>query len=459
MPRSLAARLILAFLLVSLIVALLGAWIARWLTVQEFQRLVLEQAQTRFITNVTTYYQVNGSWIGVAEYLGIRLPKVQPVRPLPLQLPLPEADGRAALIFILADWDGTVIIPARPYRVGEILPAATLSQAAPVEVNGQVVGYALATGEIPELDPREERYLARTNQALLYASLAAMLIALLLGVLLARGLTRPLRQLTGAIRRMSQGELEQRVEVDSPDEIGELAEAFNQMSANLARANQLRRQMTADIAHDLRTPLTVISGYVEALRDQVLAPSAERFETIYTEVQHLLRLVDDLRTLSLADAGELPLNRQPLDPAGLLGRIVSAYTHQARAQGVQLQVQASAQLPEINVDEERMVQVLGNLVSNALRYTSAGGRVTLSAAAQGNFAQLGVQDTGQGIPPEALERVFERFYRGDASRQRGSGESGLGLAIARSIVEAHGGRIEVESKVGEGTRFVIWLPV
>jgi signal transduction histidine kinase len=239
------------------------------------------------------------------------------------------------------------------------------------------------------------------------------------------------------------------------------------MSADLAQANESRRQMTADIAHDLRTPLTVLSGYIEALRDGVLPPSRERFDTMYAEAQHLQRLVDDLRTLSLADAGELPLNRQPTAPRDLLERIAAAYRHPAEQAGVSLEVRAKGDLPPLDVDPERMVQVLGNLVSNALRYTPAGGQIalaaqrrrdTVSAGARKSAVQLLVQDSGQGIAADVLPHIFDRFYRGDAARQQEAGESGLGLAIARSIVEAHGGRIEVESVVGTGTTFTIELP-
>ncbi|MFQ5344318.1 MAG: sensor histidine kinase [Anaerolineae bacterium] len=230
------------------------------------------------------------------------------------------------------------------------------------------------------------------------------------------------------------------------------------MSADLARANELRRRMTADIAHDLRTPLTVIGGYIEALRDGVLPPIPQRFDTIYSEVEHLQRLVEDLRTLSLADAGELTLNRQPTSPRFLLERQAAAYQHLAAQRKVALQVEAGPDLPQIDVDRERMAQVLGNLVGNALHHTPAGGRVTLSAAGQADAVLLAVEDTGEGIAPADLPRVFDRFYRADASRRQAEGESGLGLAIAKAIVEVHGGGISVASERGRGTRFTIALP-
>ncbi|MBC8448979.1 MAG: HAMP domain-containing protein [Chloroflexi bacterium] len=334
-----------------------------------------------------------------------------------------------------------------------------MEQGTEVEVDGQVVGTVLITGEAPPLGPREEAYLVRTHQVLLGAAGGAVIIGLALGIFLARTLTRPVRELTAATRAMASGELKQRVPVRSQDELGELAASFNQMSADLARANEHRRQMTADIAHDLRTPLTVITGYIEALRDGVLKPSSGRFEVIYDEAQHLNRLVEDLRTLSLADAGELTLQRLKMSPRPLLERTAAAYGHLAEQQTIALEVETDPKLPEVHVDPERMAQVLGNLVSNGLRHTPAGGQITLAARHRGREVELVVRDNGEGIAPEVLPRIFDRFYRGDRSRQQRDGESGLGLAIARSIVEAHGGTIAAASERGGGTTFTIVLPV
>jgi signal transduction histidine kinase len=230
------------------------------------------------------------------------------------------------------------------------------------------------------------------------------------------------------------------------------------MSADLARSNQLRRQMTADIAHDLRTPLTVIGGYAESLRDGVLEPNPERFDVMHQEVQYLLRLVEDLRTLSLADAGELKLARRLIAPKVLLEQAAAAFEHQAEQKRITLRVEAEPGLPELAVDQTRMAQVLANLLSNALRYTPDGGCVTLSSRRQAHQVNLLVQDNGAGISADALPHVFERFYRADPSRH-GDSESGLGLAIAKSLVEAHGGAINAASAgVGKGSMFSICLP-
>jgi two-component system sensor histidine kinase BaeS len=466
MTRSLVFKLVLAFLVVSVTGVVLAAVFARWATFQEFDRLVLEQAQNNFLASATAYYQTNGSWLGVREYFH-RLAEAPASQPRPdQQLPPPQPADRnrpgqqpRTYVFALVDQDGYVVVPAGPYRPGRHIPTDELAQGVEIEVDGQVVGTALVTGEPPPLAAREVRYLARTNQASLYAALAAILIALFLGIFLARRLTRPVRELTTATRAMAQGELEQQVPVRSQDELGDLAASFNQMSADLSRANELRRQITADIAHDLRTPLSVITGYTEALRDGVLSPSSDTFQTMHKEAQHLSLLIEDLRTLSLADAGELTLIRQLVHPRELLERTAAAHLPRAQQSQVSLQVAAEANVPAVNVDPERMAQVLGNLVDNALRHTPPGGQISLAAAQQGNDVLLTVQDDGVGIAPDKLPRIFDRFYRGDDARQAHEGESGLGLAIAKSLVELHGGMISVQSILGEGTTFAIALPV
>ena len=228
------------------------------------------------------------------------------------------------------------------------------------------------------------------------------------------------------------------------------------MSADLARANQSRRQMTADIAHDLRNPLTVIGGYIELLNDGKLASTPERFSIMQSEVQHLQRLVDDLRTLSLADAGELAIRRQPVAPRELLERVAAVYGHQAEQQNIKLNLDVESGLPEINIDLERIGQVFGNIVSNVLRFTPEGGEISLSAKQAEGSLIVTVEDNGSGISPEVLPHIFERSYRGDPSRS--GNESGLGLAISKSIVELHGGRISVENRRDRGSQFLLILP-
>ena len=214
--------------------------------------------------------------------------------------------------------------------------------------------------------------------------------------------------------------------------------------------------MTADIAHDLRSPLSVITGYAEALSDNKLAGNQEVYDILLQETKHLDHLVDDLRLLSLADAGELSLTLQPTRPHALLERVVARHTASAKQRQITLLIDAEKDLPPVNVDVERMSQVLDNLILNAFRYTPEGGKVLLGVYAADGVVQIKVKDTGRGITAEDLPHIFDRFYRGDKSRQH-NGESGLGLAIAKSMVEAHGGKISVESVPGQGAEFTIFL--
>ena len=359
-------------------------------------------------------------------------------------------------IFALADQNGMIIVPAGEYRPKEIISDAMLADGTPLESDGVVVGTILQTGQTPELSATEERYLERTNQALLLATGAAAIIALLLGGFLARSLTRPIRALTDATRAIAGGDLTQKIPVQSQDELGELTTSFNQMSADLARATQSRRQMTADIAHDLGTPLTVLGGYLEAMQEGVLKTTPERIGVMHTEITHLQHLVRDLRTLSLADAGQMSLNRQKVEIGALLRRVVSSYQLAAEQNGIRLSVETESAPLSLQIDQERMAQALGNLVSNALRYT-AEGEISLWSSMRSGHAIIVVEDTGTGIATKDLSRIFERFYRADQARNLVAGESGLGLAITRSIIEAHGGEISVDSEVGRGTRFEIRL--
>jgi signal transduction histidine kinase len=463
---SLARKLTLAFLLVAVTAALLVAVFIRLTNADQFNQLVVAQQRGAFQTTLVSYYETNGSWNGVWPYvLKNRTSASAQATGQPDSGPgygYPQGGhgpGDHGLMFGLVDAEGNVVIPLMPeYQVGSHVSAARLAQGAPVTVNGKVVGAILSPPSPPGLTPEETAYLQRTDLALLLASGGALLVAVLVGVLLARTLTRPLQALTEATHRMAGGELRQEVVVQSGDEIGELAAAFNQMSRELARAIQVRRQMTADIAHELRTPLTVIAGYIESMADGVLAPTPERLAVIYAEIEHLQHLVGDLRTLTQADAGELTLHKQPVAARELLQRAQAAFEHRAAQEEIALEVQPNGQTPPIQVDEIRMAQVLSNLLSNALRYTPAGGRIVLGAAASGDGVDLSVCDTGQGIAPADLPFVFNRFYRADKSRSE-DGESGLGLAIVKALVEAHGGTIEAQSELGQGTTMRIHLPV
>ncbi|NPV87133.1 MAG: HAMP domain-containing histidine kinase [Anaerolineae bacterium] len=471
MRRSLAWKMVLAFMLVALLTAGLLVLFIRIRSVEHLSSLIVDQKTLELQKNLETYYSLHGSWEGLEEDWSQVYPGAPFVIPFAgggapppnagANFPPPQEGENSdpPRMFILADASGDVVVPAEPgFPVKMPLPAEEIASGTPVEVNGQRVGTIVFLRRPPHFTAAENRYLQRFNTALLYATGLALLAALGLGMWMARRMLRPLRHLTEAAQNIARGNYGTTVNVRSDDEIAHLAESFNAMSQEVARANQLRRQMTADIAHDLRTPLTVIGGYIESMRDGVLEASPERLHLIYTEIERLQNLVGDLRMLSLADAGELTLNPQRMTPAYLLERACAPYRELAEQNKVKLRVAAADNLPEVMVDEARMMQVFDNLISNALRYTPAGGEITLSAMEEGEAVLLCVEDTGCGIPPEDLPHLFERFYRGDRSRHAEDGETGLGLSIARALVEAHGGSIRAESAQGKGTRMVITLP-
>jgi signal transduction histidine kinase len=234
------------------------------------------------------------------------------------------------------------------------------------------------------------------------------------------------------------------------------------MSSELSRSVNTRKQMTADIAHELRTPLSLILGHAEAVHDGVLPPSRENFEIIREEAERLEHLVNDLRILSLADAGELSINPQTVEPDRLLQEIAAIYQYQTQRKNITLDLDIASPLSNIEVDPGRMTQVLTNILDNALHHTPEGGRIVLSAKdANDHQVELAIQDSGSGLKAEDIDRIFDRFYRTDSSRQRDGdfpGGSGLGLAIARSIVQAHGGQLSAESEEGKGLKVIVRLP-
>ncbi|MEQ8673993.1 MAG: ATP-binding protein [Aggregatilineales bacterium] len=467
--RSLTWKLTLAFVFVAMIGVIVVGIFARQLTTSAFDRLLTDNNRIEFTELVTAYYLQTGSLDGINEYL--RNQDRGRNNPQPNNNGQRNGGGngqngngqnnnppqRQAPPFALIDTNNIALTVAPQFRVGATVPQQIAETRIPVEINGETVAYVVALNQPPQRDANDEAFLQRITQALIIGVIVAGGVALIAGITLARLLTRPLRDLTHALRGIRAGQLEQNVAVRSKDEIGAVVEAFNQMSAELAHANQLRKQMTADIAHDLRTPLTVISGYLEGLQDGTLSPTSTRFQTMYDEAQHLQHLIEDLRTLSLADSGALKLNLTTITPDDLLHDVQKSFAPLAEQQRIRLQVKPSPTVPAIIADPQRLLQVLGNLISNAVRYTPQGGEIVLSTMQNGTDVQLTVSDTGAGIPPEKLAHIFDRFYRVDESRTDDNG-TGLGLAIAKSIVEAHGGSIFAESIPGKGTHMVIRLP-
>jgi signal transduction histidine kinase len=293
----------------------------------------------------------------------------------------------------------------------------------------------------------------------LWGGLLAIALAILLSFILSRRILSPVKALTGVAREFGKGDFTRRVEVTDQGEMGELARSFNTMADDLERNERLRRNMVADIAHELRTPLTNLRGYLEAISDGVVKPDEAAVHSLSDEAATLSRLVEDLQELSLADAGELKLVFQTQDISVLIRDTVTALQARATAKGVYISADISSELPELGIDSQRIKQVLYNLLDNAVAHTGRDGQIKVNGWREEDQVFVSVADNGEGIPPEDLPFIFERFYRVDKSRTRATGGTGLGLTIVKRLVEAHGGKIDVRSTVGEGTTFTFSLPV
>jgi signal transduction histidine kinase len=310
----------------------------------------------------------------------------------------------------------------------------------------------------PALTPRLSPVLRAIERRLLWASIAGFLTALALSAVVGEWLVRPLKRIAQGVRQLAAGDLGHRVPVGGPSEIARLGEDFNRMAEALNRSEQSRRQMVADVAHELRTPLSILIGYLEALRDGAVPEGADALAVATAQAQHLNHLVQDLQELALADAGELALERRLVDLAALADRVRADWDLEAARRGVSLTFEGARQGLQVWGDAERLRQALGNYLANALRYTPAGGRVAVRTRRDAGWVRVEVADTGPGIPAEDLPRVFDRFYRVDRSRSAETGGSGLGLAIVQRLIERQGGRVGVHSQVGEGALFWLELP-
>jgi len=379
--------------------------------------------------------------------------------------------------YALATPDGVIVAASDAERLGQTLRPPERAFAAPIVVSGEQVGL-LTLSTFGRFRDSLHDVVGFTLQRFLLGGVLIGTLAVVVGLGLSRVMSRPVVDLTTATRAVAAGDLSVRVSERYPGELGELATAFNRMTAELALADELRRNMTADVAHELRTPLSVIRGKLEGVLDGVYAATPEHLEPVLEETRLLTQLVEDLRLLALAEAGQLTLEKRPMDVGDLLQDAYVNFGPQASDRGVTLALDVPSDLPEVIADRRRVAQILGNLLTNALRHTPQGGCVTLSAVvtpprsggaaitpprsgggAGGGMIEVTVTDTGTGVSPEDLPYIFERFWRGEKSRSRAGGGTGLGLAIAKQLVEMHGGMIGVESAPGRGSTFRFTLSI
>ncbi len=362
---------------------------------------------------------------------------------------------------MVADESGLVVADSSGPPAGRVT-AATLAQGMPITVAGHRVGTLLVDGSVMTMagtvDPT---ILASVTKAVWLAGVVAGVVALLLAGLLVTQITRPLSALSDAARRIAQGDRSVSVPVRGRDELGALAAAFNHMSASLQAQEEQRRALMADVAHELRTPLAGIQGTVEALQDGIFPLTQENLAPIQEQTALLTRLVEDLRTLANAEAGQIRLDPGPVDVAELAQRVVAMHHAGATARNVTVTLAAPDALPTLRADAQRLEQVMSNLLGNALRHTPAGGTVEVRLASTPQGVSVAILDSGEGIPAEDLPHIFDRFYRSDRSRSRETGGTGLGLAIARQLVTLHGGRIWAESPPSgrtQGSGFYVEFP-
>ena len=410
-----------------------------------------------FVTALETYYADHGAWDAVESLF--------PRQGQGYGGGMGQGQGRGqgggqgtGSELVLVDAGGRVVYGPTGLEVGTQVDLDAYGTTIPLHVNGEIVGYLLASN-VSTVPNFESNLLQRLDEALLKAALIAAGLALVLAVILAYLLLRPVRQLTQAATRLTAGDLSQRVPVNGRDELATLGKTFNQMAASLEDAQTTRQAMTADIAHELRTPLAVQQAHLEALQDGVYSLELENLEPIIDQNRLLARLVDDLRTLALADAGELTLERVDTDVAGLVARSANRVQPQAARKDITMQIDVPAGCPHIQADPTRLQQIVNNLLQNALKHTPQEGRIWVRVQCSAGEMEITVRDSGPGIPPEALPHIFERFYRADRARSRAEGGTGLGLAIARKLAEAHGGQLTAGNAAEGGAVFRLVLPV
>jgi two-component system OmpR family sensor kinase/two-component system sensor histidine kinase BaeS len=367
---------------------------------------------------------------------------------------------RLGLVLLILDTQGKVIFTTESRLVGQARDVAGIDFIAPVVVQGEIKGYVMLEEPTLEIPPRQSRLVLESLSTVLLAiGLTGGVVGVFFGVLMSRSLTAPLRRLAEAARAIGAQNLSRRVKVEGTIEVAEMAHAFNEMAEALEQTERLRRNLVADVAHELRTPLTVLQGNLLAILDDVYPMDKSEVARLYDQTRLLSRLVNDLHELSQAEANQLPLNFQPVRVDELLNSTAARFESLAEADDVTLTVSTQADLPLLVADSGRLSQVLHNLLNNALVHTPKGGEITIHAERSDDQLKLSVKDTGEGISPEHLPFIFERFYRVDASRDRNTGGTGLGLAIVKAIVEAHGGHIKATSNPGQGSTFIVELPL
>lgn len=452
-------RLILSFLLIALVSITSVVLIARQGAISEVRNFMFRGGMSglnSIAAELEDYFQEHGNWEGVSNV--IHAATSSPGRGPGGQGGPMGGNSPMLQNILLADSAGKLVASSQGETPGRQLSQAEIDNAIHLEVNDLTVGFLIPQGGARFTQAEEALLVGRLNRAALIAGLIAGGLALLLALWLAYRLLIPVRALTTAAKRLASGSLSQRVAVHGQDELALLAKTFNQMAASLQQAEESRRALTADIAHELRNPLAVQRANLEALQDGIYPLKPETIQPVLEQNLLLTRLVNDLQILTLADMGQLVLEKTSEDLASLAEGLMEHYRTQAQARHIRMVVRSDSHCRPVYMDTVRVEQILGNLLSNALRYTPDKGQISLSLLCLPDAARLEIYNTGESIAPEVLPYIFDRFYRGDKSRTRSEGGTGLGLSIARKLAEAHGGTLTAANHPENGVVFTLTLP-
>ena len=451
-------RLSVAFLLVALLAIAAVALIVRSTTENSFRQYIQDRESDTLqgvsASDLEAFYAENGSWLGVEKLLPGSKGQGQGQQ---------QGRGRGANV-IIADRENMIVASTDDTLVGTRLNVNAYPKSISLMVDGEQVGLLIQeTPSTVALGEAETDFLSKMTDNFIIAAAGVALLAVVVGVGLSWQITRPIRKLTLAVEDLKAGHLGRQANVSGSTEINDLSAAFNTMSNDLATGETLRKHMAAAVAHELRTPVSVLRGHLEAMLDGVFPLDAQHLAVAYDQTIHLTRLVEDLRLMTRAEAGQLPLNKVLVSPGDLITRVVEQFQPLAVDSTIELTIHSAANLPAVSVDVDRVQQILSNLLANALRYTPENGQITITAIRVDQAIQVKIENTGSSLPPAQREHVFDPFWRAEDARARDSGGTGLGLAIVRQLVMVHGGRIWVESDSGHGdsdrTAFLFTLPI
>ncbi|GFP20912.1 two-component system, OmpR family, phosphate regulon sensor histidine kinase PhoR [Candidatus Hakubella thermalkaliphila] len=476
--RTLNSKLLVSFLVVVLVTVGLTSLALSFITGSQFSNYLRRGAEVRsqsLATFLVDSYLKNGNWQEVQEVIS----------------------GLTTMMgdhIVVVDRSNTVVASSSEELVGQKIeePQVWTARIPLLTDQGKQIGTLYLTGgrmpghrrmmemmgggtggmmgqggpmssPITVVDPSsaglEKQFLDSIRNSITIVALISLALAIVISLYLARSITRPLQDMIRVTRSISEGDLSQRVRADSQDELGALAQSFNIMANDLAKQEKMRRDLVADIAHEFRTPLTTIRGYVESILDGVKKPDQDILGRIGAETERLTTLISDLQELSRAESGKLSLEKKPVDLNVLVEEVLPKFEKEIAEKEIQVETDLDRGLPLALVDERRIGQVLENILNNGITYNYQKGRVRVSTREEGEGVRITIADTGQGISSQDLPYIFERFYRGDKSRSRHTGGTGIGLSIARNLVEAHRGTISVQSQPGQGSTFSVWLPL